>query len=519
MDNEDNQKMDTYESQLQESIYNNDIDEVKRLIEQVGVDPNKEYNGRLPLYIACEVQSYAILEYLIDKCNVSVSSKNFFEETVLHVAIKYQNYEVAKLLIERGARINRADGDRIRPIHVAASLGCKDIVSLLLNNGAQLNVRDRNGYSPLHCALLNDHVSLVAYLIECGSDVNVLDQAGNSPIMIAAVRGLDLSVIELLIKSGADPNLVNKKGRSPLFSTIYHDHDVKISLYLLQAGSDFHFRDPFNDNYTLLHYACIHGRFELVQQLIELGLDVNYPSFSNETPLYVSVKRGFTEIAKYIISKGGDVNVMTKNAYDNYTPIHAAICYYTSLPDFIEVIDALVDAGANLTASENQQNDNNEFRPLVLLAMTCTKFSFASYLIAIGCEIENNTFVLGSALHLAFTIRQVHLMTQMYDAGINLSNEAWIHAYVYSNELSEIYGLEDLLYQFVAVTKEPRRLKDICRITIRNDLKAKGAGSLKNKIKKLNVAWGHKFYLLMNFSPFFCLVRDNLEQGCQPWKI
>ncbi len=194
---------------------------------------------------------------------------------LIHLAIAENQFEAAKLLVERGADLNVRNADGRLPLHDCFELGRDRFRDLLLNAGAEPDVcaaaaygmcerlreileRDpasandlKTGISPVgwsiygqqpesiqilieHGAILNRppydaaawgvaaHVAnkqMARLLLEHGADPNCRDENGNTPAHLAIrsriVRNPS-AFIELLLASGADPTITNGDGRTPL---------------------------------------------------------------------------------------------------------------------------------------------------------------------------------------------------------------------------------------------------------------------------------------------------------------
>ena len=126
---------------------------------------------------------------------IIASDKNSIKEgngtRFLSEAVKENNLEIVRLLIELGAEIN--DEDRIlyddeTPLAIAASKGNLEMVKLLVDAGAIVNIplKDPEYWTPLMCAVSSENLYVVKFLIEAGADVNEIRDAGNFALAIAA---------------------------------------------------------------------------------------------------------------------------------------------------------------------------------------------------------------------------------------------------------------------------------------------------------------------------------------------
>jgi ankyrin repeat protein len=72
---------------------------------------------------------------------------------------------------------------------------------------------------------------------------------------------------------------------------------------LVIAGVPIEQPDPSTSNTPLLT-ALYHKQFELAQDLINMGADVNARSTKNETPLHLSVRNDQEQLVKKLIMNG-----------------------------------------------------------------------------------------------------------------------------------------------------------------------------------------------------------------------
>ena len=145
---------------------------------------------------------------------------------------------IARLLIERGARINvNSAGQNRTPLDLAAREGDLEMVELLVDNGANVN-----NYKPLQLASEKGYLEIVTYLVEHGANLNepdiVIGVDGLSPLH-EAVRGGHFDVVEYLVEQGADINATHEHYGRPINMIINLDSKPnyrKIAFFLMRRG-------------------------------------------------------------------------------------------------------------------------------------------------------------------------------------------------------------------------------------------------------------------------------------------
>lgn len=103
-------------------------------------------------------------------------------EMGLFKAVKSNNVEDVRKILEAGADVNGKSFIAQAPLHVAAEEGHKEIAELLTAKGADHDPSDKWGWTPLHEAAgtnSKETKEIVEHLIANGADVNArchLDQ-------------------------------------------------------------------------------------------------------------------------------------------------------------------------------------------------------------------------------------------------------------------------------------------------------------------------------------------------------
>jgi ankyrin repeat protein len=162
--------------------------------------------------------------------------------SAVRLAVYHNHPEVARLFVERGARLDVFDAsatgqtERLRdllgrdrtlanavatdgftPLGLAAFFGHADAARLLLDNGADPNLPAQNptNVAPLHSAVAGGSVAIVRELLARGADVHRRQQAGLTPLHGAAFEGSE-EMIRLLLAHGADRDAKSEAGKTPM---------------------------------------------------------------------------------------------------------------------------------------------------------------------------------------------------------------------------------------------------------------------------------------------------------------
>ena len=101
------------------------------------------------------------------------------------------------------------------------------------------------------------------------------------------------------------------------------------------------------DGYTPLYLACYNDNTEVAKFLIGHGADVNSKGKYGSTPLILACKKSNTDLAKLLLEHGADVS--SKNYYSEVTPLLAACG--THKPN-IEVVKLLLEHGAEVNSRD-----------------------------------------------------------------------------------------------------------------------------------------------------------------------
>jgi ankyrin repeat protein len=160
-----------------------------------GADPNqRDVKGQNGLFVALRGDSPKVAALLAAHQKVDVDAANAQGETPLMMAALRGRESLARVLIERGARINR---DGWTPLHYAASGPGTAVVKLLLDRGAVPDARSPNGTTPLMMAARYGSPDAAELLLTRGADPTLVNQRGLRAADFAREAGRDALVQRL----------------------------------------------------------------------------------------------------------------------------------------------------------------------------------------------------------------------------------------------------------------------------------------------------------------------------------
>ncbi len=111
-------------------------------------------------------------------------------------------------------------------------------------------------------------------------------------------------LINIYISEGTSVDALNSAEETPLLNAAFYGNSNFVRA-LVEAGADVN-KSEINHNLTPLIVAAYWPNVEMVKLLVEQGARVNDKTEQGSTALKVAVKRGNTEIVRYLVGNGAD---------------------------------------------------------------------------------------------------------------------------------------------------------------------------------------------------------------------
>ncbi|KAF5352293.1 hypothetical protein D9758_011920 [Tetrapyrgos nigripes] len=165
-------------------------------------------------------------------------------------------------------------------------------------------------------AILARRTRVVKSLVHSGVDINTQGgYSGGYTLGIAISRGqLAMDIVRLLVENGADINAWGGEDQFALQAAVrWRRWDIV--RYLVENGADVN-RQMSKEYGTVLQAAAFHGYLETVRWghldvakfLVEQGADIHTQGVQFGSALQAAAYRRVSQIVKYIVENGGDVN-------------------------------------------------------------------------------------------------------------------------------------------------------------------------------------------------------------------
>lgn len=312
-------------SSLIQAIENADLDAVKQIIDEAGIDivnmvsSSNDTLLELSVYHACKFQYLPehvnILKFFISKgANINFPAE--YSSGILYWPCREGRLEILEFLVKNGANIDYVDYLGKSYLSIAIEYRQYDIIKYLLKNGIDIDKSIETHYiSLLHKAVITEDFGLLNKILSnkklLESCKDCVDKSGMTPLHYACMFG-NLKVVKFLLK--------NKEALG-----------IQVSRLCTIGGP--------------LHIACSYNKKNIVRYLLEnkeaIGLDINFKNSDGQTALFRCLSK--LSIAKLLIKYGIDIDA--KDIRSQSAILSATWIYYNAL----EFIKYLVLKNADLT--------------------------------------------------------------------------------------------------------------------------------------------------------------------------
>ncbi|KAG4100463.1 ankyrin [Neocallimastix lanati (nom. inval.)] len=285
---------------------------IKKFMEKgLNINQEDEESNTLLIY-ALETRNYGTIQYLLEHhANIKVINHHIEKIKLLkfnEINFNKENQEILDSLIKYGLDINRKDNDDNTPLIYAINANNEDMVSYFLNHHASIqavnekiiiidsliiNKRIKNYY--FSSSIEETKYNILEMLLNYGLDVNSADIEGKLPIDYAIEKN-NKEVLKLLLNYNANINYLN------------NDISLIKNLFVKNERNDF------------LESNC-EEKLELVNILIEYGLDIKRSDNDHKCPLIYAFEEENDIAFQYLLEKELDIRTFISTLYNRLSEL------------------------------------------------------------------------------------------------------------------------------------------------------------------------------------------------------
>ena len=195
-----------------------------KLLLDYNADPLiKDNNGNNIIHLCLQYNQNKMILYLIDKINLNFLSQN--NETILQIALNYQNIEMANIFINKNISINNQEKEYgLTALHQSINNNFFSITEKIINKNGNINAQDFYGNTPLMFALNDNLIEQINILINYNNlNYNLSNLNGDSALHILLKNYNKFinynKIIEKLIDN-TDLNIQDNNGNTCLYYII-----------------------------------------------------------------------------------------------------------------------------------------------------------------------------------------------------------------------------------------------------------------------------------------------------------
>lgn len=176
----------------------------------------------------------------------------------------------------------------------------------------------------------------------CPLEVDAQTEGNHDTALTLACSGGHTELVELLLKFNANIEHRDKKGFTPLILAATGGHMAVVTL-LLNHNADIEIQSERTKD-TALSLACSSGKFDVVDELLLKGANIEHRNVSDYTPLSLAASAGYNQIILLLLDHGAEINSRTGSKL-GISPLMLA-----AMSGYVSTVTLLLDNGSDINA-------------------------------------------------------------------------------------------------------------------------------------------------------------------------
>ncbi|MDT0596090.1 ankyrin repeat domain-containing protein [Glaciecola petra] len=254
----------------------------------------------------------SLLESLVTQIDVNRLLPD--KSSLLAWATETQDPILVNIILENGANVQNADGNRFSPLIQACRYGNTEIILALLTKGASPNISIDDGTNAFHLCAGSASTEVLEYMINVGADINAKNDKGQTALMWSANAG-NVENLNYLVNIGADINEQSKQGYSVLFFAIKSQNlpVVKTAVALganlfakAKDGTTAMQLGVYTKNYAFLTWIA--GELNSFMNEDEVKQVITAFDRNGQQLIHAAVQANQADLVKALLVLGADIN-------------------------------------------------------------------------------------------------------------------------------------------------------------------------------------------------------------------
>ena len=321
--------------------------------------------------------------------------------------------------------VQYANPDSNSKLCLAASTGDIDSVKAELKTGANINFKNEVGLSALHLAAFHGHHNVVVHLIDQGADIHQIDYLGNTALHLSAFLGHWI-IVEELLESGSNPEIRNQDGFNPddlvalnwnpnleeHYDSLAATFKIELDLAKIKEARP-RIRETIGRFMTGQQDS---NRRDITSWLVLSAARMFGQSLASPEKSYSPADLSKTGLARAAIEDSLLSRLLGNMMAQNSQPLPPTVSLIQAAKTGnIAAVQQHIVAGSNL----NEKNDFDGCTPIILAAVF-GKEDVVQKLLDAKADLTATNNQKNTALHAAAFFCQIHVVEMLLDAGIDL---------------------------------------------------------------------------------------------------
>jgi len=313
----------------------------------------------------------------LKRAGAKLDYRNRKKETVLTEAVKYNNKEIIKWLLES----DLDEEIHYKAIFYAIKYSDLDVLKGISEKEIGLTAKSHSGLSPLLYAYSLKKFDMAKYLLSHDIDLQAKDRFGENALF-KSIRYFQDDVLSMLVDKVDDINMRNRSGQSALdlalltanfeafkillkTDTTISEETVILSVkkglerFFVKLKGRFKLESILDEKENnLLHMAALNDRIGILKRLILSGFNLQLTNQRGETALHLAAKKGYKRSSSLLLSFGADIKTLDLRDYNAKNL--ALKNNHVKLAKWLEDYQVKKEELLQLKLEKELQKDNNE---------------------------------------------------------------------------------------------------------------------------------------------------------------